>query len=188
MLRQVSKCVLVLSLAAGVGSLGACASGARSGAMTAPLDAQHIIGEGSPLFKSVAVAPVNGGKETNALLQSKISNEAFQAALEQSLALNAMLATANAHYTVTATLQDLKQPFAGFDMTVTASVHYVVTPNAGGGPVFDETITTPYTANFSDAFVGVERLRLANEGAVRTSIASFIGKLAAAVPAGKPTS
>ena len=188
MIRQVFRCGRALALMLCVAGLSACASGARSGAMTAPLDAQHIITDGSPLFKAVAVAPVSGGKETNALLQSKISNEAFQMALEQSLALNAMLAESNARYTVTAALEDLKQPFAGFDMTVTASVHYVVTPTAGGAPVFDETIVTPYTANFSDAFVGVERLRLANEGAVRTSIATFIGKLALAVPAVKLSS
>ncbi len=136
----------------------------------------------------MAVAPVGGGEETNALLQSKISNAAFQTALEQSLALNAMLATANAHYTVAASLEKLKQPFAGFDMTVTSVVHYVVTPAGGGAPVFDETISTPYTANFSDAFVGVERLRLANEGAVRASIAAFITKLVATVPGARPVS
>ena len=54
-----------------------------------------------------------------------------------------------------------------------------------------ETIDSPCTATMKDAFVGVERLRMANEGAIRTSIQSFFDKLkdanptltAAAIPA-----
>ena len=43
--------------------------------------------------------------------------------------------------------------------------------------MFDQTITEPYTANFSDAFLAVERLRLANEGAMRVNIGTFLKAL-----------
>jgi hypothetical protein len=44
----------------------------------------------------------------------------------------------------------------------------------------DQTVLTPYTANFSDAFVGMGRLRLANEGAMRENIREIISRLVAA--------
>ena len=46
-------------------------------------------------------------------------------------------------------------------------------------PVFDQVVDVPYTANFSDAFYGVERLRLANEGAIRVNIGAFLQRIAA---------
>ena len=76
----------------------------------------------------------------------------------------------------------------GLSMTVTASVHYVVQPAHYGQPILDRTITTPYTAAWGDAFVGVERLRRADEGAMRANIAQFVAALAAAPVAGVPAS
>ncbi len=46
-----------------------------------------------------------------------------------------------------------------------------------GQPLVLATIDTPYTADFSAAFVATERLRLANEGAIRTNIGQFMDKL-----------
>ena len=46
--------------------------------------------------------------------------------------------------------------------------------------------TRPYTADFS-AFVATERLRLANEGSIRTNIGQFMDKLRAAeIKSGAP--
>ncbi len=46
-----------------------------------------------------------------------------------------------------------------------------------GQPLVLATIDTPYTADFSAAFVAAERLRLANEGSIRTNISQFLDKL-----------
>jgi hypothetical protein len=170
------------------GSLAACASGARPGAMTAPLNASHIINQTSPFYMAVAIKSVGGGRDTNPLLQSQVSSADFTTALQQSLQLNTMLATSAPKYNLSASLDDLKQPIIGLSMTVTAKVHYVVAPSNFGPPVFDQTITTPYTAAFGDALVGVERLRLANEGAIRNNITDFIKALAEVKPAGAPSS
>ena len=49
------------------------------------------------------------------------------------------------------------------------------------------TTDTPYTADFSAAFVATERLRLANEGSIRTNIGQFMDKLRAAeIKSGAP--
>ena len=157
-----------------VASLAACASGARSGAMTTSVDPTHLIEATSPLYMASKVDAVRGGSETNPLWKSNVSNEDFRTALEQSLKLNTLLADTNARYRIDVTLIDLDQPFAGFNITVGARVRYVVTPLAGGAAVFDREIDSSYTAKFGDALVAIERLRLANEGAIRTNIADFI--------------
>ena len=43
--------------------------------------------------------------------------------------------------------------------------------------MLERKLATPYTAKMGDAFVGTERLRLANEGAVRENISKLIGDL-----------
>lgn len=78
---------------------------------------------------------------------------------------------------LTADLMKLEQPFVGLDMTVTSSVRYVVIERSSGRTVFDSTVTTPYTARFSDALIALERLKLANEGAIRTNIGELLSQL-----------
>jgi hypothetical protein len=68
-------------------------------------------------------------------------------------------------------------PNAGFDMTVTAVTEWQLTEVAGGRMVLEEYISTPFTATVGDAFTGVARLRLANEGAARENIKEGIRRL-----------
>jgi hypothetical protein len=76
-----------------------------------------------------------------------------------------------------ADLQRLKQPVFGFNMKVTAVVNYQLRERSSGMPVFQTEVTTPYTAEMSEAFLGVERLKLANEGAIRENIEHLILEL-----------
>ena len=80
-------------------------------------------------------------------------------------------------YLLMAHLEKLEQPFMGFDMTVTAAVAYTLIERSTGKTVWQKSIATPYTAKVGDAFVGTERLRLANEGSVRQNITQLIGEL-----------
>lgn len=137
------------------------------------------------------VAEVVGGEETSPIWMSMVSNGAFRAALVDSLRFNDMYDAASP-LRIRATLMDLKQPFAGFDMTVTASARYIV-QGPDGALLFDETVVTPYTADFSSSLVGVKRLQLANEGAVRANIDALLKRLVAAglgggIAAGAPIS
>lgn len=159
--------------------LPACASGARTGAMTVPVSGDTLIGASSPAYNAIDVGSVTGGSETSPLWKSEVSNENYRAALQQSLELHAMAGTGHGRYVLSAQLMELDQPFVGFDSTVTATVRYSLISNQDGSTKFDETIKTPYTASFSDAFVGTERLQLANEGAIRKNIDVLIKKLIA---------
>jgi hypothetical protein len=156
-----------------------CASGARSGAMIAPVTAESLISESSPAHAAIAIAGVTGGQETNPMWMSKVSNENFRDALEQSLRLHAMLATGHPRYMLTAELQSLSQPIIGIDMTVTSKVHYRLVSAADQSVALDQVIETPYTAQFGEAFLGSERLRLANEGAIRVNIDALIKSIVA---------
>jgi hypothetical protein len=176
MITTIQRLAAVLILTSLV---GACAQGARTNAMVAAVTPDTLVDEGSPLTASSTVVSVTGGTETNPLWTSEISDAAFKQALEQSLQLHAILAPSNGRLSVTAALKEVDQPFIGASFTVTSTVAYkVVDPT--GAVVFEDTVVKPYTAEFSDAFLGAERLRLANEGSARANIAEFIKRLVAA--------
>ena len=155
-------------------SLGGCASGARPTAMVAPLKAETILSEANPIYQAVTVGQVSGGEETNPLWTSEVSSAAFRQALEASLDVATIKSLSPAApLMLDAELLKLDQPFVGLSMTVTSTVAYNL-KTSSGDPLWNTTITRPYTAQFSDAFVGAERLRLANEGSVKANIAAFI--------------
>jgi hypothetical protein len=132
------------------------------------------------LHQAMCVRTVTGGEETNPMWMSKVSSQDFQTALAASMDSAGLSAgSGTCKYPVDVNLLGLSQPSMGFDMTVTAHVNYKVYDTAGK-PVLLETLNSGFTATVGDAFAGVTRLRLANEGAVRTSISMFFDKLKAA--------
>jgi len=129
---------------------------------------------------AVAVT-VSGGHRTNPMWTSQVSNEDFRRALESSLTkhhvFSRVVQGGNCEYRLDVTLLRLKQPLAGFDMTVTAEVTWKLTDVRSSRVVWQETTTDAYKATVSDAFVGVTRLKLANEGAIRESIKTGIERI-----------
>jgi len=125
----------------------------------------------------MCVRTVTGGEETNPLWVSKVDDKGFRAALAASLDSAGLSApTPNCVFPIDANLLGLSQPGMGFDMTVTSHVNYKVY-DASGQPFLLVTVDAPYTAKMGDSLLGVERLRLANEGSIRTSISMFFDKL-----------
>jgi hypothetical protein len=136
----------------------------------------------NPTFKSaVSVAEVTGGKETNALWTSQVSSDGFKRALEQSLENAGMFSkiVAGSKYQLTADLTRLDQPLLGFDMTVSSTVRYSLLETQTRKEIYSRVIQVSYTATVSDAFMGTQRLKLANEGAVKSNIEAFIKDLIA---------
>lgn len=161
--------------------LGGCASGATAEGMT--VKAADIKAPASPeLAKTVAVGVVIGGEKTDAMWGgSQIDNPAFKRALMRSLRKAGLLSEGgNGKYVVTAELIALKQPFFGMDMKVTSRIRYTIKNAVTGAVVLDEEVIAPYTATVGDSLIGTQRLRLANEGSARKSIATLIEKLEAA--------
>ena len=159
-------------------ALGGCASPARVDQMVTSGQPGQRVAQ-SQLRGNVAVSDVTGGKETNPMWKSSVGSDDFMQALEGSLRTVGLLAPTRQSglYSLTAHLQNLDQPNFGFDMTVTASVLYAVVERKTGKEIFRKTIAVPYTAKMGDAFSGTERLKLANEGAIRTNITQLIDEL-----------
>lgn len=165
-----------------LGFLGACATPARIDGMTAGYQVTAAASD-SALRTRVSIEQVTGGKGTNPLWTSQVDNTRFRAALEQSLASSGLLADGRMDsFLLTADLQSLKQPMFGASMTVTASIRYRLVDRVSDAAVYDRTISIPYTAKFSDSFIGTERLKLANEGAIRLNIEALIQDLVVLTP------
>ena len=131
------------------------------------------------LKTNIFVDSVIGGEETNPLWTSEIGSKEFQTTLEQSLAKAGLLDIVrdDSAYLLNVNMLKVDQPWGGIDMTVTATVSYVLTDRLSRQEIYNRTIAIPYTAEFSEAFLGVERLRKANEGAARVSIKQFVDDL-----------
>lgn len=124
----------------------------------------------------MAVGNVVGGEETNGMWMSKVDAKSFRAALDKSIAVAGYKSndTTAAKYSVDADLQALDQPFGGFTMDVVSTVLYKIT---GDGKQIQFPVTATGTASTSDAFIGSERLRIANERSIKENIKQFLLKL-----------
>jgi hypothetical protein len=71
----------------------------------------------------------------------------------------------------------LQQPLMGFELTVTATVAYKLTEIATGVVVYQNTLVTPATATMGDSVIAIERLKLANEKAIRANLTRLVGEL-----------
>ena len=166
--RKLALAATALSLA----GLAACATPSNPAMMALSAPPELTAKAGDVGYHSVTTVTVTGGKSTNPLWTAQVSSEAFKTALEQSLASAGYLGSEGRPMTVSAALVNLHQPMAGFDMSVTSEVRYTVTRD--GQSVFDETVSATGTATMSEAFIGVERLRLANEKSVQENIRQFL--------------
>lgn len=164
---------LIATLA--VASLVGCATPASQQAMSVSM--QDIPAKlNANLKDQVVVRNVTGGKETNPMWTSQVDAQSFKGALEKSIAMAGYKASdANkAKYSIDADLKDLKQPMFGFTFDVVSTVLYTVT---GDGKQSQIPVTATGTATTSDAFVGIERLRIANERSIQQNIKMFLQKL-----------
>ncbi len=154
--------------------LGACASPATPQAMT--VQAGEVGAINARLKGNLGVASVSGGRETNPLWASKVDDAAFRKALEDSLARTGYLAAPGAQpgYQVSAELVALKQPMLGLTFEVTSEVNYRVT---GQGVDKRYPVVASGVATTSDAMIGTERLRIANERSILENIRSFLRQL-----------
>jgi len=167
------KIIKLSTIAAICVFLFGCASGAKI---------ENMIFQGkikqydANLQSEVEIASVSGGEKTNPAWTSEISNEAFLGAVKESLLKQGLLSESG-KYKLQVKMQKVDQPLFGLDMTVTTHVQYVLTDATNSSIIFDEVIIAPYTATVGDAFAGIKRLRLANEGSGKKNIEGLLDKL-----------
>lgn len=164
----------ILSLCAAAAVAAGCATATKPESMI-PLDA--VSGNRHAQSASVAVA---GGSETSSLGKSQISNEAFRqaivAAIEKNKTFSTVVKGANGDYRLAVTVVTLEQPSFGFSFTVKMEAAWSL-KKADGTVILQESIKSEGTAGASEAFAGVERLRIATEAAARNNIAAGLAKI-----------
>jgi hypothetical protein len=171
---MLKKLLLIIFVIVSI-QLSGCATNAAPERMTASPPVNQKL-QNKSLANNITLRTVSGGHETNPLLTSQVDDEGFKQAIIASLK-NSRLYGGDAKYALDVNLLKLKQPFLGFDLTVTCQAHYLLQDETSNQIIFDKDLTTSYTATVSDAFVAIERLKMANEGAVRANIAEFIKQL-----------
>jgi hypothetical protein len=167
---------VVLTLLAVAALMAGCATASRPDAMVA--EPAHLVHQNSG---SVSV-DVAGGKDTNPMWTSQISNDAFAQALRDSIAkshLFGSVADSATNYKLTAFLGKVEQPLFGLSFTVKMEVSYTLVDTRSGKSVWQKDVASQFTATPSDAFVAVKRLQLANEGAARENIQQAIAAMSA---------
>jgi hypothetical protein len=145
-------------------------------------------GPDSPLYNAIAISKVGGGEKTNPLLASKVGNNELEEALRLSLSQRGFLCTSDvaAPFRLEVFLLELQQPATGYTMIVTSAMRYKLTRRSDDQAVYDDIITASYKATMGDAFSGVHRLKLANEGSIRANIAVFLQHLHSLNISGSP--
>lgn len=175
-MKKLARNGVVLSLIAATALTAGCATASRPDDMVAtPPTAVHRNSD------SVSVA-VSGGKETNPMWTSQISNDAFAQALRDSIQKSGLFGSvsdAGGNYKLNAFLGKVDQPLFGLSMTVKMEVSYTLVDTRSGKTVWQKDVASQYTAHPSDAFAAVKRLRLANEGAARANIQEAIADMSA---------
>ncbi len=164
-----------LLLIAFVAFLTGCATPATQQSMSISL--QDIPAKlNTNLKRQMIVNNVAGGKDTNPLWTSQVDTQGFKGALDKSISMAGYKANdpGAAKYTIDASLTELKQPLFGLTFDVVSSVLYTVTADGKKNQI---PITATGSASPSDAFVGMERLRIANERSIKENIRLFLQKL-----------
>ncbi len=128
------------------------------------------------LQRQVGVATVKGGQQTGRWWGSKVSADALQQALEESLLAVGMKPLApvpTPRFELQAELEQLDQPqVPALGVTVGVAVRYTLVDRSDGRVVvYQRRIANTDEASFSEAIISPnERLRIANERALRANI------------------
>jgi hypothetical protein len=130
---------------------------------------------------------VQGGQETGRWWGSKVSAVALQLALEESLlgvGMRALAPEPAPRFELKAELVQLDQPLVpALGVTVGTAVRYTLTDTAAGRVLYQRRIANTEDAGFTEAMLSPpERLRIANERALRANIALLLRDLVTLQP------
>lgn len=163
----------LMALAA-LGLLAAgCASATRSTALVSPISSATLVDEASPIYRAVSVGEVTGGEETTLISKSKVSNAAFENALETSLDLMGALA-GDEKFIIHAQIEEVAQPNLQINFTADARVKYRVVSAEDGSALYITTVGSSGRVKFTESVVREERIRLATEAATRENLKIFL--------------
>ena len=171
---------LHLTLLAGLAATLLLLSGCATPSQPAPLTQSDFTPQNR--HASTVEVKVTGGSETSAAGASQISNQAFAEALTKTINESKVFAGTggtDSKYTLEVHIVALQQPMFGGTFTVQLETNWRLLDRATGNPVWQQGIRSSGTATMGEAFVGVTRLRLANEAAARANIRDALTQISA---------
>ncbi|MCB1176242.1 MAG: hypothetical protein KDK36_01570 [Leptospiraceae bacterium] len=129
------------------------------------------------LNEPIHIMESTGGSITIPFWVSKISDENFTIAIEESILNSKLFAEIDedSDYKLKVEIIDLDHPWFGGDLTVTLFVNYTLFYK--GDIIFKKSITSEGTATISEMLLGVYRLRRANQYAAKKNIQILIQEL-----------
>jgi len=172
-----------MALAAVAAAALGCSTGAKPAAMTpggpiAPDWIEAAVWADVPTLTLRAT----GGRATNPLHTSQISNEAFREALTAEIFRSGAFRPvydAIADYHLHVDLAEIEQPYWGWlDMEVRITADWRLYEVETGRLVWERRVESTYTASERDSQWGIKRLRIANEGSARRNIVEGVVALA----------
>jgi hypothetical protein len=124
---------------------------------------------------------VTGGRNTNPLWTSEISDDAFIQAIRESIsesgAFHSVLTTGSGDYLLEVILVNVDKPLIGLDLTVNMTANWKLTHVPSNKIVYQQLIPQRFTGIFGDSIFAIKRLRLAEEGAARGNIMEGLTQL-----------
>jgi hypothetical protein len=129
--------------------------------------------------EKICVKEATGGSMTLPFWTSQIPNDNFTEAVKESLltskVFSALTTNWGEDWGLEIEIRKVEQPIFGLDFTVTMDTKYTL--YLKGAKVHETYIRGLGTATISDSFVGVARLRIANEKAAQSNVKKFIQEL-----------
>lgn len=167
-----------IALASVAAALVGCATPATYQAMTVQ-PGPDAAAPNAKLKGKVEVVAITGGKDTNPLWTSQVDNDNFKKALVDSMAIAGYQPPKDqpATYKLSADLKELDQPLFGLTFDVMSLVIYTLESTQAGAEKKTIPVRATGTATTSDAFVGVERLRIASERSILENIKALLKQL-----------
>lgn len=132
--------------------------------------------------EKLSVADVSGGQETHWWWMSNVGNPELRRALEISLMNAGAFSQETGRYALSAEILCENAPFVGTDLTCEIDIHYSVYDTLSGSIDFEKRISSEGRTRFFEEILGVHRLRICKERAVRANIEKFFEELNEAHP------
>jgi hypothetical protein len=160
--------------------VGACAPPASYSAMVAAAPPGQALAPG--YRNAITVGSVTLGRDMGTPWTSAVSPDQVQQAVVQTLAVAGFGQVANGRFRLDGQLLTLSRPYAGFAMTVVATIAWRLTDTTNGAVVYDRTLQGLGTASLDDAIDNNNRLRIADQRAVRANLQLLVQDLSALPP------
>jgi hypothetical protein len=147
---------------------------------------RDAVPESSPLFESVSIGEIHGGREGSASSAETARDEDFTRALTTALSDRGMLAVEPSRYTLHARIVRSDYPFMAMSLIeVTTEVEYTMVDNASGETVFKRVVTVMESTGFRESPIFATRIALSTVKSLASNATNAVDQIVAAL--GAPT-